>query len=222
MGNNEEDKNEVKNRKPKRKGKRFTFMRIISRRSDPAFESQTSDCALFKTKPKKRQKGLDQNELRSLEFKHTWKKRKRNRKERKTHKNRKSIIRGKRNYFMCNLKGLMGLLERIPTRRGRGQTTGSFGSDTKATEPFISSRATKAFCWRLKWFIFGIRTVSAEERLFIAKSNKIRIRFAPKFCRSENKKNQSFVNGFADPGTENLNLKLDKEDSLIHIVSNPI
>lgn len=75
----------------------FSFMRIRSRRSDAAFESETSCCG-----------------------------------------------------FMCHRIGLTGLLARIPTRRGRGQTTGSFDSDTKAALPIISSRATKAFCWRLK------------------------------------------------------------------------
>jgi len=36
-----------------------------------------------------------------------------------------------------------------PTRRGLGQTTRSLRSN-----PIISSRDMKAFCWRLQWFIF--------------------------------------------------------------------
>lgn len=50
---------------------------------------------------------------------------------------------------------LIGLIERIPTRRGLGQTTGSFGSEKKA-EPLVSSQPTKAFHWIIQWFIFVI------------------------------------------------------------------
>ena len=48
----------------------------------------------------------------------------------------------------CDLNGWITLLERMLTRRGLGQTTGT-------TNPLdSSSRDMKAFCWRLQWFIF--------------------------------------------------------------------
>lgn len=53
------------------------------------------------------------------------------------------------NYLICNLRGRITLLASKPTRRGLGQTTRSLRSN-----PTISSRVMKAFCWRLQWFIF--------------------------------------------------------------------
>jgi len=69
----------------------------------------------------------------------------------------------KTTYLTGHLKGLMGLLARIPTRRGFGQTTRPLESEIE-TKPLLSSQQVMAFCWRLIWFIiFKFVTIYSQQ-----------------------------------------------------------